>query len=235
MAITAGLVAGSSALLGFGLDSSVESLSAVVLIWRLRVERRDPERVERVEHQAVRLIGVTFLVLAAFVGFEAIRSLVHESEPASSPVGIVLTLVSLVVMPTLAVAKRRVGREMGSRAVLADAAETMACAYLSIVVLAGLALDAAFGWWWADPVAALGVVVLLVREGLEALEDEEHDSPRTARCARGSRRTPADMPRRLTLHFEARCLLHRRRGPRAGSVVRLLGGIEPVEPVHSTA
>lgn len=173
IAVTAGVMAGSSALVGFGLDSSVESLSAVVLIWRLRVERSDPERAEHVEHRAVRLIGATFFILAAYVGFEAVQSLLSRSEPESSPVGIVLTIASLVVMPVVANRKRAVGTEMGSRAVLADAAETRACVYLSAVVLVGLVLNAALGWWWADPIAALGVVFFLVREGREAFDDDD--------------------------------------------------------------
>jgi divalent metal cation (Fe/Co/Zn/Cd) transporter len=175
VAVGAGAVAGSSALVGFGLDSSVESLSAVVLIWRLRVERSDPERAAEVEHRAVRLIGVTFFLLAVYVGLDAVQSLISRSEPKSSPVGIVLTAMSLLVMPVLARRKRIVGSAMGSRAVLADAAETRACVYLSAVVLIGLLLNATLGWWWADPIAALGVVYFLVREGFEAFEDDEDD------------------------------------------------------------
>lgn len=175
VAVTAGAAAGSGALIGFGLDSSVESLSALVLIWRLRVERSDPERAEAVENRAVRLIGVTFFLLAAYVGYEAVTSLIDKAEPESSIVGIILTSLSLIVMPTLAYRKRQVGTAMGSRAVLADAAETRACVYLSAVVLIGLVLNALFGWWWADPVAALGVVYFLVREGLEAFETDDDD------------------------------------------------------------
>lgn len=172
VAIGAGAAAGSSALIGFGLDSGVESLSAAVLIWRLRVEQRDPERAEEVERRALRLIGATLLVLAVYVGVEAVRALLSSSQPESSPVGIALTGLSLIVMPILAVRKRTVGEAMGSRAVLADAAETRACVYLSVVVFVGLALNAALGWWWADPVAALGVVWFLVSEGREALEGD---------------------------------------------------------------
>jgi divalent metal cation (Fe/Co/Zn/Cd) transporter len=175
VALVAAALAGSRALLGFGLDSGVESLSAAVLIWRLDAERRDPSRAEQVERRAVRLIGVTFLVLAAFVGFESVRSLVTGAEPESSPVGIALTAVSLVVMPMLARRKREVGRAMGSRAVEVDSQQTWACVYLSVVVLVGLLLNTLFGWWWADPVAALIVVVFLVREGREALEAEGLD------------------------------------------------------------
>ncbi len=175
VAIAAAWVAGSRALAGFGLDSAVESISASVLLWRLSTERRDPERVERVERIAVRAIGASFLVLAAFVGVEAIRSLAVRAEPDASPVGIALTLVSLVVMPLLAARKRRVAVALGSKAAQADSAQTRACAYLSAVVVAGLVLNAAFGWWWADPLAALGVVAFLVLESREALSAEHVD------------------------------------------------------------
>jgi divalent metal cation (Fe/Co/Zn/Cd) transporter len=158
------------------LDSGVESLSASVVLWRLYAERRDPERAEAVEQRALRLIGVTFFVLGAFIAVEAVRSIVTRQEPDASVVGIVLTTVSIVVMQWLARAKRRIGIEMGSRAVTADSSQTSACVYLSIVVLAGLVLNAAFGWWWADPLAALGVVVFLVREGREALASEHADN-----------------------------------------------------------
>ena len=175
IALGAAWAAGSRALAGFGLDSAVESISAGVLLWRLRVEQRDPERVERVEPIALRLIGVSFLVLAAVVGFEAVRSLLIRDEPDASPVGIGLTLLSLAVMPILARHKRRVAIALGSRAAEADSAQTRACAYLSAVVVTGLILNAVFGWWWADPVAALGVVVFLLLEGREALRAEQLD------------------------------------------------------------
>jgi divalent metal cation (Fe/Co/Zn/Cd) transporter len=172
IAMAAALLAGSRALAGFGVDSSVEALSAAVLIWRLRVEQRQPDRAEAVERRAVRLIGVAFLALAALVGAESVRSLLAGDEPRVSLAGIGLTVVSLVVMPALARAKRRVAVEMGDRSVEADSAQTMACVYLSAAVLAGLALNAVFGWWWADPLAALAVVAFLVHEGGEALRTE---------------------------------------------------------------
>jgi divalent metal cation (Fe/Co/Zn/Cd) transporter len=175
VAITAAALSGSRALLGFGLDSGVESLSGAVLVWRLGVERRQPERAERVERQAVRLIGLTFFALAAFVAIESVRSLAGGHEPDSSPVGIALTALSLLVMPVLARRKRAIGAAMGSRAVEADSNQTMACVYLSAVVLAGLVLNTAFGWWWADPLAAFGVVAFLVAEGREALRAEHVD------------------------------------------------------------
>jgi divalent metal cation (Fe/Co/Zn/Cd) transporter len=175
VAVTAAALAGSRALIGFGADSFVESASAAVLIWRLRVEQRSPERAEHVEQRALRIIGVAFLALAALVGIESVRSLVAGEQPDVSRIGIVLTAVSLIVMPVLARAKRRVGLELGSRSVEADSQQTMACVYLSAVVLAGLVANAAFGWWWADPVAALGVVAFLVSEGREALEADHVD------------------------------------------------------------
>jgi divalent metal cation (Fe/Co/Zn/Cd) transporter len=175
VAIAAASVAGSQALLGFGLDSGIESLSASILLWRLFAERRDPERVAYIEQRAVKLIGVSFLVLAAFVVGDALRSLATGSEPSASPVGVALTGVSLIVMPLLARRKRQVGREMGSRSVETDSKQTSACAYLSAVVLIGLILNVVFGWWWADPIAALGVAVFLLREGKDALTADRVD------------------------------------------------------------
>jgi cation diffusion facilitator family transporter len=178
IAVGAGLAAGSIALIGFGVDSFVETISGAVLIWRLSAEVRgnlDEDAVERVEVRAERLVGVAFLMLAAYVGFEAIRSLANNEEPAASPIGIALTIVSIVVMLWLARAKRQTGLALGSRALVADAQQTYACWYLSVVTLAGLALNAVFGLWWADPVAALGIVVLLLREGIEALRGGSDD------------------------------------------------------------
>lgn len=175
VAITAAVLAGSQALFGFGADSAIESISAAVLTWRLTAERRDPHRVEEVEQTALRVIGVSFLLLAAYVAFDAIRALAVQDEPAPSMVGIALTLLSLIVMPWLAVRKRRVADALASRAAVADSQQTWACAWLSAVVLAGLMLNAVLGWWWADPVAALGVVVLLLREGREALSADHVD------------------------------------------------------------
>jgi cation diffusion facilitator family transporter len=178
IAVGAGLVAGSPALIGFGVDSFVESISGGVLIWRLRAEvggRLDEEAIERLEHRAERLVGVAFLLLAAYVAFEAIRSLLGQEEPDASPVGIVLTALSIAVMLWLARAKRQTGEALDSRALIADSKQTQACWYLSVAALTGLTLNAVFGLWWADPVAALVIVVFLVREGIEALRGEEED------------------------------------------------------------
>lgn len=178
IAVGAGMVAGSIALIGFGVDSFVETISGAVLIWRLSAEargRHDEDAIERIEERAEKLVGVAFLLLAAYVAFEAVRTLINQEAPEASPVGIVLTSVSIAVMLWLARAKRRVGEALGSRAMLADAQQTYACWYLSVVALVGLALNAIFGLWWADPVAALGITVLLVREGVEALRGEDDD------------------------------------------------------------
>lgn len=176
IAIVASVAANSDALLSFGLDSGVESLSGSIVLWRLLVERRgDDERVEMAERKALKLIGITFFLLAAFVAVESTLSLVNGERPETSMVGIVLTALSIVVMPILALHKRAVAIAMESRALLADSHQTFACVYLSAVVLAGLALNALAGWWWADPVAALGVVVFLVMEGRDAFEGEDDD------------------------------------------------------------
>jgi divalent metal cation (Fe/Co/Zn/Cd) transporter len=169
VAIVAGLVAGSIALIGFGLDSVVESASAVILLWRLR---QTGEAAERAERRAVRLVGVSFFVLAAYVTWEAVSALIQREAPQTSLPGIVLATLSLIVMPLLARAKARLAREMGSRALAADSKETLACAFLSATLLAGLVANAWLGWWWADPVAALGIVIFLVREGWEAFEQD---------------------------------------------------------------
>lgn len=177
IAISAALVAGSVALLGFGIDSFVESISGSVLVWRLRAEAaggRDEETIERFERRAERLVGISFFALAAYIVFDAITTLLSQERPDASPVGIALTAISIGVMLWLARAKRRTAAELGSRALAADAEQTQACWYLSVVVLTGIGLNALFGWWWADPAAALGVSLILVREGREAWSGEDH-------------------------------------------------------------
>lgn len=175
VAMGAGFAANSQALVGFGFDSGIESISAAVLLWRIGVERREPQRAERVEHIAERFIGTSFLILGAYVAFEAIADLLNRERPDTSVVGLLLTALSLVVMPLLARRKRRVAVALDSNAARADAAQTMACVWLSAVVLIGLALNAVLDWWWADPVAALAVVVLLLNEGREALTGDNDD------------------------------------------------------------
>ncbi len=167
VAVTAGILAGSIALVGFGADSVVEVFSAVVVIWRLRGSH------EEREERALKLIALSFFALAAYVGVESVRDLIVGAAAETSIAGLAVTALSLVVMPALAVAKARTGRALASRVLIADSRETWLCAALSAIVLGGLALNALFGWWWADPVAALGVAWLAVSEGREAWEGDD--------------------------------------------------------------
>lgn len=175
VAVAAALSAGSVALLGFGLDSFVESASALVLLWRLHAEagQRDRAAIERLDRRAHRLVGVTLFLLAAWVAFDAARTLWARERPETSVPGMAITALSIVLMPLLARAKRRAAAALESRALAADAFQTTACWWLSVVTLAGIGLNAAFGWWWADPVAALAMTVFLVREGREAWRGED--------------------------------------------------------------
>lgn len=173
--IAAGVVAGSIALVGFGVDSYVEVFAGSVILWRLAKERHGQALSDAAERRAVRLIAVTFLLLAAGVGTESVRKLVIGAEPDESLFGIGLALVSLIVMPLLARAKRHVGEQLDSRAVTADATETVLCVWLSAILLAGLGLNALFGWWWADPLAGLGIVYVAGREGIEHWRSDELD------------------------------------------------------------
>jgi divalent metal cation (Fe/Co/Zn/Cd) transporter len=167
VAITAGLVAGSVALVGFGLDSVVEVSSGLIILWQFR--HRMPESRER---RALRLMALSFFALAAYVGFESVRALVAGHAPDSSPVGIGLAAASLVVMPFLSWAQRRTGKALGSNAVVADSTQTLLCTYLSAVLLVGLVLNATLGWTWADPIAGLVIAVVAVKEGREAWRGE---------------------------------------------------------------
>ena len=169
VAIAAGAAANSIALVGFGLDSTVEVMSAMVIVWQFRGLAEDRER------RALKLIAVSFFGLATYVAVQAIIDLVGTSRPESSSVGIGLAIASLVVMPLLARAKRRTGRAMGSVTVVADSNQTKLCAYLSAILLGGLVLNATVGWWWADPVAALAIAALAVNEGREAWRGETCD------------------------------------------------------------
>lgn len=163
VALTAGSRASSSALIGFGLDSLIEVSSAAAVAWQFA--SRDPEAREKV---ALRLIAYSFFALAAFVTVDAIRSLLGAGEARHSSVGLVLAAVSLAVMPLLSWAQRHAGRELGSRSAVADSKQTLLCTYLSAVLLVGLALNSLFGWSWADPVAALAIAAVAVKEGREA-------------------------------------------------------------------
>ena len=162
VAIGSGIAAGSIALVVFGLDSFIEVAAAGVVVWELRGGAEDRERT------ALRLIAMTLFALAAYVAVSATRDLLLAERPHESIPGIAIAVASLVVMPLLASAKRRTGQALNSNTLVADSAETLLCTYLSAILLAGLVLNAAFGWWWADPVAAYGIAILAIREGREA-------------------------------------------------------------------
>ena len=168
VSLVAGLLAGSVALVGFGVDSVIEVTAAAAAQWRLRADV-DHARRERIEGVTLRVIGWSFLALAAYVVYDSADALWHRERPERTVAGIVILALSVVVMPLLARAKRRVGRSLGSRALAADAAQTSLCAYLSVIALAGVVLDAVLGWWWADPVAALAMVPIIAREGVDGV------------------------------------------------------------------
>ncbi len=168
VALGAGLFAGSIALIGFGIDSLIETSSGAVLLWRLQ----EGEEGEKRERRALKLVGISLLALAAYVAIDAVKGLIQKESPGESLVGIILAAVSLVVMPLLAWAKRKVAAKINSQALVADSHQTDICAYLSAILLVGLTLYALFGWWWADPVAALAMVPIIVKEGLQALRGE---------------------------------------------------------------
>ena len=168
IAVSAGIAAGSVALVGFGLDSVVEVSSGLIILWQFR--HRLPESREQ---QALRLMAWAFFGLAAYVTFESIRDLFFSSsEPATSPVGIGLAIASLIIMPFLSWAQRCTGRALGSTTVVADSTQTLLCTYLSAVLLVGLVLNATLGWGWADPIVGLVIAAVAVREGLEAWRGE---------------------------------------------------------------
>ena len=171
IALVAGLVAGSIALVGFGFDSLIEVTSGAVLLWRLHADM-DEEKRERVEAITLRVVGGCFMALAAYVGYDSVKSLVRHETPEESLPGIILAVASLIVMPLLVHAKRKVARGINSGALMADAKQTEVCTYLSAILLGGLLLNAFFGWWWADPAAALVMLPIIVKEGLEALRGE---------------------------------------------------------------
>jgi divalent metal cation (Fe/Co/Zn/Cd) transporter len=176
IAITAGLAAGSVALVGFGLDSVVEVSSGLIIVWQFG--HRLPESRER---QALRLMALSFFALAAYVTVESTRALLGSADPDPSPVGIGLAVASLVVMPVLSWAQRRTGKALGSDAVVADSTQTLLCTYLSAVLLVGLVLNAALGWGWADPVAGLVIAGIAVKEGREAWRGQGCCPPPPAR------------------------------------------------------
>jgi divalent metal cation (Fe/Co/Zn/Cd) transporter len=168
VALVAGLSAGSVALVGFGVDSGIELAASAAALWRLGADAA-PVRRMRVERASHRVIGLLFVALALYVAYDAGSALVRREAPATSPLGIALAIASLMVMPYLARAKRRVGTALGSRALISESAQTSLCSYLSAILLGGLLLNALLGWWWADPVSALLMVPIIAREGIGGL------------------------------------------------------------------
>jgi len=169
VAVLSGAVSGSIALLGFGIDSFIETSSGAVLLWRLRAEHRGHEAAQ-LERKAQRLVGISFLVLAVYVAFDSLKSLMQREAPERSLVGIGIAIASLLVMPWLAHAKRRAAGALNSGALRADSRQTSICAYLAVILLAGLLLNGVLGWWWADPIAALCMLPIILKEGRDALQ-----------------------------------------------------------------
>jgi divalent metal cation (Fe/Co/Zn/Cd) transporter len=174
VAVIAGAVAGSISLVGFGVDSFIEVTSGATLLWRMAVDSEEHSR-ERNERLSLRIVGACFLALAAYISYESVSDLMGRRAPEQSIPGIILACVSLVVMPILSHAKKDVGKKLGSAAMNADAKQTDFCVYLSGLLLAGLLLNAALGWWWADPVAALIMVPIIAKEGVEGLKGKVCD------------------------------------------------------------
>ena len=171
VAVIAGAIAGSISLVGFGMDSFIEVTSGATLLWRMSVDA-DEESRERNERLSIRIIGVCFLALAVYVAYEGVSDLISRRAPQHSIPGIVLACVSLVVMPILSRAKKRVAKELDSAAMKADAKQTDFCVYLSAILLVGLLLNAALGWWWADPVAGLVMTPIIAKEGVEGVKGD---------------------------------------------------------------
>jgi hypothetical protein len=167
VSLWAGKDASSSALIGFGLDSTIEVTSALAVAWQF--SRPDPQRYEKV---TLKIIAVAFFALAAYVTVDSLLTLLHREPPSSSAMGIIIAVLSVVIMPTVSFLERRAGIELGSASAIADSKQTLVCAWLSVALLIGLVLNAAVGWWWADPVAALVIAVLAFREGKEAWEGD---------------------------------------------------------------
>lgn len=170
IAVGAGLAASSIALIGFGFDSLIESLAGFIIVWRFGLRRLDAERAERLAQQ---LIAISFFILVAYVGVESVRTFFGAHHPETSWVGIGLAAITAPTMPLLARAKRRVGHKLSSSATVSEANQNMICAYLSVALLFGLGLNAFFGWWWADPAAALVIAGVALREGIESWRGEQ--------------------------------------------------------------
>ena len=172
LSIAFGSIVNSIALVGFGLDSIVESLSGLVLIWRLRQHQKiTEEEEERVEKKAMKFIAITFLVLALYVLFQSVKKLVFQEIPYPSLPGIIVAIVSIVVMPILTLQKYRIGKKINSKALIADSKETLACFFLSLALLLGLGLNYLLGFWQADPIVGMIIVVFLLREGIESWKE----------------------------------------------------------------
>jgi divalent metal cation (Fe/Co/Zn/Cd) transporter len=169
IAIVAGGLANSISLVGFGIDSFIEVTSGSALLWRMMVDREEVKR-ERNERLSLKIVGSCFLGLSAYIAYESISDLVLKKAPERSIPGVILACVSLIAMPLLSRAKKRVGKELSSAAMQVDARQTDFCFYLAVILLAGLLLNATLGWWWADPVAALSMVPIIVKEGIDALK-----------------------------------------------------------------
>jgi divalent metal cation (Fe/Co/Zn/Cd) transporter len=176
VAVAAGIISGSTTLMGFGLESVIEVTAAGTLYWRLGKELRGEAPAEVVERRALCIVAVAFLLLVAYLGFDAISKLMRRAAPESSTVGIVMAAAALIAMPLLAVAKRRTGRALASEALVADSRETIASTYLALTVLAGLGLNMALGWWWSDSVAALFMVPYLLWAAWEAWREAKGES-----------------------------------------------------------
>lgn len=174
VAVASGAVAGSIALIGFGIDSFIETSSGGVLLWRFKAERSGQDA-QQVERQALKMVGISFMLLAAYIAFDSIKTLVQRESPERSIVGIAIAILSLIVMPWLARQKRKAAANLKSAALKADSRQTSLCAYLSAILLGGLLLNALLGWWWADPIAALAMVPIVVKEGSEALRGKACD------------------------------------------------------------
>ncbi|MGI8544472.1 MAG: cation diffusion facilitator family transporter [Aridibacter sp.] len=168
VAFGAGLVAGSTSLIGFGVDSLIESSSGITLLWRLQ----EGEQGEQRENFALKLVGVSLLLLAGYIAFDAGKSLIYSESPRVSFIGIGLAILSVIIMPILASAKRKVAENLNSKAMKADSRQTDICAYLSAILLIGLGLNALFGWWWADSIAGLFMIPIIIKEAFEALRGE---------------------------------------------------------------
>ena len=177
VAVGAGLLAGSVALVGLRVDTGVEVISAVALLWRLLKggPKATAEETGAAEKRALYLVAATFFLLSAYIAYESVGALLSREGPDGSTVGLVLAAISLLVMPILAYLKGRTGREMGSEALVADSKETWVCSYLSLALLLGVGLYAAFGWWWADPVAALAMLPVILWQGFETLGEAREE------------------------------------------------------------